>query len=384
VRGFVLRVLLFLVPLAVAAAPFEIILWRSGECWPARRVADAMSKDGRTLYMRKYFSQQFTHHKAEMIRRRSPDLVILGSSRVWQFRSFMFHPIEDRAYNAGGLTQSVRDLESYTNWAMRGSIPKPRAVILGVDPWWVKRGGGDTSVDRNREWDEGYRPVAHFDGIRHMILGGRIPWSLVLRGPDPIPGGYDPLGLAAIQDGVGFRIDGSCFPGEALLEESRKSRAFKDRLGVADRIRDMSFQFTPSPGVDWVLAGRLVESLRRLRAAGIEIHVFLPTFSEEAAAAFRVSPGISTWWKEYVEDFPAFLAQAGFPCLKALAPSTFGMDDSCMIDGYHAGEVLVSRIVEDLIRRAPAGSFLSTLDADHLKSLRSRDGVMPLALRGGQ
>ncbi|HTF55936.1 MAG TPA: hypothetical protein VK661_01595 [Planctomycetota bacterium] len=383
-RGFALRVLVFLVPLALAAAPFEIILWRSGECWPARRAADAMSKDGRALYMRRYFSQQFTLYKAEMIRRRSPDLVILGSSRVWQFRSFMFHPIEERAFNAGGLTQSVRDLESYADWVLRGKIPRPRVVILGVDPWWVKRAEGDTPVDRNREWDEGYRPVAHFDGIRNMILGGRIPWSLVLHRPKSISENFHPLGLAAVQDGVGFRNDGSYFCGEAILEESGTTRAFRDRLGVAGHILAMTSQFTPSPGIDWSRVDRLVESLRRLRAAGIEIHLFLPTFSEEAATAFRTSPGLGTWWNEYVESFPAFMAKAGFPCLKALTPSTYGLDDTCMIDGYHPGELLVSYIVEDLIRRAPAGSLLSKLDIGHLKYLRTREGAMPLALRGGE
>jgi hypothetical protein len=55
-----------------------------------------------------------------------------------------------------------------------------------------------------------------------------------------------------------------------------------------------------------------------------------------------------------------------------------------MIDGYHPGEVLVSRIVEDLIRRAPAGSFLSTLDAAYLGTLRSGAGVTPLSFRAGQ
>jgi len=372
------------VPLAIAAAPFEIILWRSGECWPAPRAADASIKDSRALYMRRYLSQQFTLYKAEMIRRRSPDVVILGSSRVWQFRSFMFHPVEDRAYNAGGLTQSVRDLETYVDWTMRGKIPKPRVVILGVDPWWVKRAEGDTAVDRNREWDEGYRPVAHFDGIRAMILGGRIPWSLVFHRPRAGAGNFHPLGLAAVQDGVGFRNDGSCFCGEAILEEFKATRAFRDRLGVAGHIRAMTSQFTPTPGIDWSRVDRLAASLRRLRAAGVEVYVLLPTFSEEAATAFRNSSGLGTWWQEYVDAFPARMAQAGFPCLEALTPSTYGLDDTSMIDGYHPGELLVSYIVEDLVRRAPSGSLLRSLDVDHLRALRTRPGVTPLALSSGE
>jgi hypothetical protein len=71
---------------------------------------------------------------------------------------------------------------------------------------------------------------------------------------------------------------------------------------------------------------------------------------------------------------------AGIVCVDARSPATYGLTDDYMIDGFHPGDVFMTYVVEDLVRRAPAGSTLATVDLDHLRQLRQQPGVIPISL----
>ena len=71
--GFVLRGLVFLLPVALFVGIFEVIFWRSGDAWPIDWVVREQLRDPRVLYGRGYFSQQFNVYKLAMWRALSPD-----------------------------------------------------------------------------------------------------------------------------------------------------------------------------------------------------------------------------------------------------------------------------------------------------------------------
>jgi len=60
-----------------------------------------------------WMSDEFNRYKMEALKRRRPAVVSLGSSRVMQFRQFMFAPLT--FYNAGGLLQDATDLYAYVD-----------------------------------------------------------------------------------------------------------------------------------------------------------------------------------------------------------------------------------------------------------------------------
>ena len=87
---------------------------------------------------------------------------------------------------------------------------------------------------------------------------------------------------------------------------------------------------------------------------------------------------MARFWSEYKNDLLAQLKQDGIDCLPVTSARDFGLDDRYMFDGLHAGEVFDSYIVEELVRRAPPGSLLSSVDLTYVANLRTKDNSMPL------
>ena len=379
--AFALRGILFLIPLAAMFAPFEWLMWKSGESWSSAKAADECMRHPETLYMRGVLSQQFYRYKSEMIRRKAPKLVIVGSSRVWQFRDIMMHPVESTFYNGGGMLQNLADVESYVDEVVGGHLPKPDAVVVAIDGWWLKREPSEPGVNRAwkrmRERDESGEVMAHLDGVREMIRKGVVPWSLAFAGRPTRSDGRRPLGLAAFAGG-GFRADGST-TAHLAVEEFRLTGRYRDRENppIVDRVRGATAQFLATPGIDPSRVDRLIEALKRLRAAGVDVRTLLPPVSTECDAALRESAVLSAWWRDVMDGLPERLRSEGFVCVAVRSPADCGLDVRSMIDGFHASEVFVTYILERLI--AGPGPW-SRVDVDSLRALRKRDGVNPLTL----
>ena len=56
---------------------------------------------------------------------------------MMQFRDIVFHPDGKDFYNAGGMVQSVSDLEAFATRLGKGEFPRLRLLIVGIDFWWL-------------------------------------------------------------------------------------------------------------------------------------------------------------------------------------------------------------------------------------------------------
>ncbi len=192
IRRFWQRAGVFFAPLLVLFAFFEFAIWRTGEAWPLAWVVDTQLSLGTTpsLYGRMLFSQQFNVYKYAMIKRTRPKIVMHGTSRVMQIRDFMFHPLEQWFYNAGGMIQSPQDVVTYAERIRSGDLPRPEVLIFGVDPWWVKEGNthGGWLDSQSLQDDVGLFP-AHIEAARLLAHHRVFPWKALLAGaPSPITG----------------------------------------------------------------------------------------------------------------------------------------------------------------------------------------------------
>ena len=378
---FALRVAAFAAPVLALGLAFEIVLFRTGESWPVARVAARQPGLPDALYGRQFLSQQYNLYKMANIRRRSPAIVVVGSSRVMQFRDFLFPPYATAFYNAGGLIQTGEDVAAFADSVRSGAIPRPRVVLLGIDPWWLKPGGGRGSwVADGPSRDAAFRFGEHVQAARSLLRETRFPWwraftGEMIRSPAY---GYPALGLAALRYGDGERNDGSHLYTSIVLEFLRKP-GYRDREEppIIERVRRASRQFTPAASLDPERTSALMAALRRLRAAGVEVVTFEPPFSSEVLAALDASsPG---WWVDYRDRLPDRIRREGFACLSVTSPADFGLDDAYMLDGFHPSEVLDSHLVERFVDAAAPGSLMKSVDLASVRRLRAGPRVVPVA-----
>jgi hypothetical protein len=112
---------------------------------------------------------------------------------------------------------------------------------------------------------------------------------------------------------------------------------------------------------------------------GVEVYVYLPMLGNAAAREFDRRPLWRNLMTECNARVPARLAEVGIPCMRATTAGDYGLDDLYMIDALHPGEIYTSHVLEEMVGMAPPGSYLASIDLDHLRELRRREGAVPLA-----
>lgn len=377
-----LRAGLLFLPLLLAAAFFETVFWRSRECWPAAWVLQAFERDARTLYGPRYFAPAIHEVRLARLAKGNVKIFALGSSRVTQFRAPMFVPMQDEFLNGGMMANSVPELLSAAALFTEGRLPAPRTVIVGIDPWWMKRGSPDAPAQGFGVEGNAVSAVAHLEAIRRFLARPLLPRQVLRPGFDHKDTfyGYEAIGLGALS-GNAYRADGSVL-NCAYIADFLKTHTYRDRETppVITRIRNRGAHFRPTSGIDWERADKVIAALAALKAKGIEVYSFLPPFSTECDRELETAEGVSVWYSEYRTEFFQRVKAAGIVCVNVPSPVTYGLTDDYMIDGFHPGDVLMTYIVEDLARRAPAGSTLAALDLENLRQLRQRPGVIPISL----
>ncbi len=374
---------LLLLPFLVCAAFLEVVFWRARECWPAAWVLQAFERDSRTLYGPRFFAPVIQEIRLAKLRKGNVKILALGSSRVTQFRAPMFAPMQDEFLNGGLMVGSVPELLSAVALFAEDKVPAPKAIIVGIDPWWMKRGTPPAPARSPDEQNVSpVSAVSHLEAVRRFMAQPSISWEVLRPGfthKDAFYG-YEAIGFGALS-GNCYRADGSVQSCTHIADYVKKGR-YEDRETppVIERIRTRSLRFGETPGIDWKRADKVIAALQSLKAKGIEVYAFLPPFSTECHQALQETKGLSVWYAEYRTEFLRRVNAAGMLCLDVPSPKTYGLTDDYMVDGFHPGDVFMTYIVEDLVRRAPAGSTLGAVDLDHLRELRQRPGVIPISL----
>lgn len=355
---FVARLLLFISPLVVVAGLFEWQLYRMGESISirsyVRRYGDCA--DVPLLLKRRYFSQAFNLYHVAMMKYRKPSLVAIGSSRMSALRSRMFYPLHGGFYTAPNFIYCMEDIEAYAGLISSGYLSKPRAVIIGLDPWWLN------VCEERKVWisrdmsDDVYSFSAHISVFRRYMKG-LVSGKAVLRGP--------PKEHYAVSD-MNPSVD------TPIVAFSYTNYVDRENPPVISRIRSHKNQFTGFKELDPAKLAILYRVIGQFREMGVEVGVIQPPFSNEIVRLLDGNPVKYSWWKPYRDWLPGELEKRGIPCVRASSPAEYGLYDAPhMYDGFHADSSYMTFLVEELIRQSPTGSVLSAVSLEHLRGLRA-------------
>ena len=139
------------------ALGIELLLWRTGETWSLERVITAQERNPHAFFSRDVIDHGTFRYKYLQVLRRHPQILVLGSSRVMQFRAEMFGAQAGDFYNAGGMIHSIEDLNNFLDRLPPDATPSPVA-----NP----RANSSISLARfGKRWSA-FEPV--FDGMLSM------------------------------------------------------------------------------------------------------------------------------------------------------------------------------------------------------------------------
>lgn len=325
---FIKNILLFLSPILLVIGFYEYLLYGMGETYSIPKVFSVQEKKQGSLYMRKYISQGFKNYKYSGILRYQPEILVLGSSRVMQFRSEFFN---NKFYNAGGLVRSHKDLNSLIN-----SEIEAKTILIGIDPWWYKEDNIINAKDHNRfsigeySFDiTRYNSLMDYDDLISDYFSQRNKQS---------------VGAAAQLENAGFRLDGSLKIPDSRVNLLLKEKKFVDTETpkTSKRIKNgltSRFSFSAIDTIEFIKSAKIIKTMID---KGKDIIVYLPPFTSESYHSLRTTPEQKNFFEFTTSFMPKILKELGIKYIPVENPELYALKDTFFMDGFHPSEVFVS------------------------------------------
>lgn len=342
------RIIVFVFPLVMVFIAFMIPAFVTGDSLPinyAVKIQQYCSRE--TIYMPGFYSHQFNVYKLAGIRLLSPSILIVGSSRVMEFRSVMFHPYEDEFYNAGGILKCVNDLTAFSYLMSIGFISPPDVLIIGIDPWWIKQ-PFSTRITWLFDDDDRMQISNHVIALRKMIkdllLDPRMNVFSIAFSESPRIFEHIQIGSYAIAYGDGFRQDGSYLYTQDMLRYSHDSCLINDGV-IENRIIQHQRQFSLPASIDMHAVDNIIDAIKCIQNENVEVYAFMPPFSTNVYNALQNNTELSKWWQFYKYALPELLINNNINVIPLTYPEQMGLSDDHMFDGYHPSEVFLAYIL---------------------------------------
>jgi hypothetical protein len=349
IKSFIGKLLLFLLPPALIILISLIIMLVSGELTPLDKVIQKQA-DGTTpvLYGPAY-NDINKYYKLRSLLSRKPDIVIIGTSRVAQFRSKFFIGGVS-FYNASMGVEKIVDFRHFLE-----NIPPektPSLIIIGLDqdffnPNWDTMTVHDAKEDLFPHWSlldiitKYYRQV-YVDYIDKKFL---------LRNLFDRDKKKNRVGLAAIAYDKGVRNDGSYQYGRYLsdpkLNPDIGNSRFKDTIA---RIECGNRRFEYAREISSGALDELNLILKTCKGRGIYVIGILPPFPHSIYMKLRsMGDKYAYMWKIAPEAKPIFdNYNFGFYDFSDVA--SVGASDLEIVDGFHESEKACLRLFIEMAR----------------------------------
>lgn len=371
-RRFWLKLVVFLLPVALYSAVTIAVPFWLGEYTPLREVAARQMRE-EVLFARAY-RDDFVPFKYQAAVLRQTPVLILGSSRVMEFRSEAFGDNAGAVYNAGGGASSLYQMFSFLR--ALPAVALPEVLIVGLDQWWFNPNDVSAWADAwayplDQEGGRSFNDVMNYS--RSFLLelleapdSARLLWN----------GDARRVGIRAVISGVGFRSDGSFNYGAANERDNAEGFA-RTRARIERRVTG----FAPAADYSRPAAQALDDLLAFCREHEIAVVAFLPPFAPSIYDEL-LARGESGYLALLPAALTEILARYDAPLLDftdgATVPAGANTDDH-YFDGIHGGERVYAAILAALTDAAPE-TLGAYADADAIRALLNAPGESPTRL----
>lgn len=275
-------------------------------------------------------NQNTFSYKLELIKKQKPEVIALGSSRVMQFRDFMFNK---SFVNAGGAMNHLNEGLKFVNLMLNKH--KPKYVILGLDFWWFNdkyKQPNHFSYHENQGNNISYYKVKKFI---NLLYNNKINLKdLTLENNFTK---YKNLGFQSYYLSNGFRKDGSYLYGSNIfgLRESSDIK-FNDTLSRV-KIGDRRFQYGDNYSL---IRYRILQKIISvLELNNIQVILFIPPISS------IVLENMDNKNYSFINKFTNNLLNDYNVIDYHNYAREISKNDCEFVDGFHSGDILIQRIL---------------------------------------
>lgn len=295
----------------------------------------------------------FSPYKWHMLQRRSPKLLILGSSRVMSFRSQFFHLDEEEVYNAGMSLGNIWRVQ----WVMdelKAQSKLPEILIIGLDPDWFVPGRSpiDDIVDIAIPDPAPTFPNIEtlFNRIRAVVgdmIENQIELADILDRRDPF---YQSptIGYNGITRTTGFRWDGSRVLNPTNLNTlPNENRFFNTRERMSIGSGRLTYSDEPNMG-SLATVQHLIDFCLENE---IELIAFMPPFPPTIYEEIQAT-GNYGYIPKTVEQLRAMFADTGFFYFDFTDGKLPNVADEHYLDGTHGSEFVYLNMYLEMLKDA--------------------------------
>ena len=323
---FLLKLVLFLLPVATLFALPFYVYWQGREFTSVDEVLQAQDHSYGTLFSLAYSSVNRTY-KETLISEHQPEVVALGSSRVHQFRNFFFTPSASFE-NASNAVVTLSDMTRFVEALPQDS--RVHVLIVGLDQRYF-----DPSTTLASETEQ-ITPFERFEaflaGSWRAVYADYFEGKFALSRLDEAHAASSNIGVLALVNDNGFLADGSYYDGKAVRDPNR--------LTTLAAAAPASAQYN-APA-----SAASIEALKAFFTACDERHIhvvaFLPPYSEATDATYRsaLADSLTPLSKQFKVDLYDYSNGA-----------VVGIKPSEYVDVLHATDKAYARILIDMASR---------------------------------
>lgn len=351
-KKFLLKVVLFIFPIALICIPAFLHLRGLGELMPLSDTVRENQEKGALVGFA--YSDPGYLLKHQVIQRRSPEVIALGTSRALQIRSSYFlNP--GSFYNCGRSIARIKDLRSFLN---SYSAKSPKVILLSLDQDFFNENYDDFSREPRlflgRELSTEGKYLKALKGLVKVVRKGEFknPEAQVSRNIGGLARWYQ----------SGFRSDGSYCYGQIFSVEN--DYQFTRTL---ERITKNSRRFSVADKVHSKAVEELKFFLENCQEKGIHVTAFLPPYAKKVYSVLKESEDLYPYVFRLFQELDPVFKNYEMTLFDFGDMSEFGSNDFETIDGFHGSEICYLRMMKVMSQGDPVlAKFFDETKADDL------------------
>lgn len=281
----------------------------------------------------------YKRHLVNLVR---PDIVALGSSRVMQFREYMF---STSALSLGGAMNSIIEGNEFVSSIL---IPvKAKVVIIGADIWWFNDCfQNPKKIESHNSNDSSNASPKIRDAwtVTKWLFDEKITIKKIAK--VFFEKNSDDIGVAG-QEKDGFGPDGSYY--YTRLITGQKVHEDKKFNNTYTRIKNGNSRFQYASLANNQHIENFIKLVDKLEKSGIHTIVFFPPFASAVNSRMNSLNGKY----DYIDDIKNKLRKYKLKYYDYTDATAIGSGDCEFIDGFHGGEITYMRILKDISQYDP-------------------------------